>query len=121
MKKEEMTKEQEADMVAKRDANRIIANEGQVAMDEETASHQYQAGSAAVDTNVTMKPGESILNKIDTKENLKAKEDAAKAMSEGLEAIYGYNDDVDCSKRDVSDPLYCQPGSDRHKAFTKKK
>lgn len=84
-KKDEMTKEQEDEMIAKRDANRIIAGENITPMDQETASHQYQAGTNAVNTNVlagySVKT-ESIMDKIDTPENLKKREEANKAAIE---------------------------------------
>lgn len=106
--------------------NRKIAGESLKPVDRETASHQYQANSPAVDTNVlsdhpSKELGGSILDKIETPENIKAREDAAELAIESREALYGYGDDIDCSKRDVSDPLYCTPGSERHKSFLKGK
>lgn len=114
----EMTAEQEAEMVRIRDANRPIAGQTQKPADRETLSHLWQEGSAAVVTNVLSEhanTGDSILTKIDSPENLEAREEAKKL------AEFTFEDQDDCSKRDVSDPLYCQPGSERHKAFKKNK
>jgi len=90
-KKDEMTAEQEADLVAARDANRIIAGESTKPMDNETASHQYQAGTNAVNTNVLSDHpnkdlGESILDKIETPENLAKKEVDPTAERQALAA-----------------------------------
>jgi hypothetical protein len=120
-KKEEEKKEQEEALIAARDANRPIAAQDAAPLDAETASHQWQAGSAAVNTNVLSDHptgNDSILDKVESKENLKAKADAEKAA---LDALPELEDDYDCSKLDVSDLRYCQPGSERHKAFLKKK
>ena len=123
VKETKMTAEQEAEMVAVRDEGRVTDADVTKAVDYETASHLWQAGSAAVNSNVNLggaKGNESVLDKIDTPENLKAKIDAAELAAKAVEEMNGYYTD-DCSKLDVSDPRYCQPGSDRHKAFLKAK
>ena len=120
------TKTTKADETPVFDANRPIAGSSLKAADRETLSHQYQENSPAVDTNVLSEHpnkdlGGSILDKIETKENVKSKEEAAKQAALDNQKLYQYDDEnIDCSKRDVSDPLYCTPGSDRHTKYLKK-
>jgi hypothetical protein len=120
------TKDTDKDETPKFNPNRPIAGASQKPVDRETMSHQYQENSPAIDTNVLSEhPNKelngSVLDKIETKENLKSKEDAAKQSAEDNQKLYQYDDEnIDCSKRDVSDPLYCTPGSERHTKHLKK-
>ena len=118
-KKDEKTPEQEAELAALETTVRPIAPiHSRGAADDYTLSHNWQPGSPAADTSVLNEHGiggESILDKIDSPENLKAKKDAAKLVETF------YDEDEDCSKLDVSDNRYCQPGSARHKAYLKGK
>lgn len=116
VQEDEKTPEQLAELAALETASRPIAGATKRPADEFTMSHQWQAGSPAADSNVLsehLSGNESILTKIDTPENIKAREEAAEVLK--IE-----DESVDCSKLDVSNPGYCQPGSDRHKAFVKK-
>jgi len=122
---EKVTEEQEAALIAARDANRPLAGQAGKVIDQETLSHQWQEGSGAVNTNVLSDHpnrdlNANILEKIQSPENLKAKEDAQKVLDDAA-AEAAKNEDFDCSKLDVSDIRYCQPGSERHKAFKNKK
>jgi len=118
-KTEEKTPEQEAELAALETTVRPIAPiHAKAGADQHTLSHNWQPGSPAIDSNVMNEHGlvsPSIMDKIDTKENIKAREESERATS-----FYYEDEPEDCSKRDVSDPLYCQPGSERHKAFVKK-
>lgn len=119
-KEVERTEEQQAELTAMELEDRPIAGQTQRPTNYETQSHQWQAGSPAVDTNVLSEyatGNESLMDKIDTPENIKAREEAAKSL-----VNFAFDDSVeDCSKLDVSDPRYCQPGSVQHKEFLKNK
>jgi len=125
-KKTETTEQNDAQAIAALEAtNRPVAGQASKAVDQALFSHQYQAGSPAADTNVLSNHpnrdlDNNIMAKIDSPENLKAKEDQIKALEDAAADAAGV-EDFDCSKLDVSDIRYCQPGSDRHKAFQKKK
>ena len=117
--KDEKTPEQKAELESLDTTPRPIAPvHNKAGADKETLSHNWQPGSPAVDTNILNEHGltsASIMDKIDSPENLKARKDAAENA-----ATFAIDDSIDPSKRDVSDALYAQPGSDAHKAYLKR-
>ena len=122
---ETQTDEQAKEILAEKDAVRPVAGQTTKPVDAETLSHNWQAGSPAIDTNVLSDHPNLQLQKnakdlADTEENIQKREESDKIAADQAAQLQANGDDKDPSQRDVSDPLYANPGSERHQAWLDK-
>ena|SRR5665213_1562974 len=118
MSNEFKTEDANPEKVNQPDGAPIAPSLNKAAVSRETLSHQWQKDSPAINTNAQAgyaSENDSILDKVDTEENLKKRADAEEVKKQQLDARLGT--DYDCSLLDVSDVRYCNPGSERHRTY----